>query len=37
MLLSSRVTSVTIDPSTGLTLNTQDLGARALSDVRRVM
>lgn len=37
MLLASRVTSVTIDPSTGLTLNTQDLGARALSDVRRVM
>ena len=37
MLLSSRVTSVTIDPSTGLTLNTQDLGPRALSDVRRVM
>jgi len=28
---------VTIDPSTGLTLNTQDLGPRALSDVRRVM
>jgi flagellar basal-body rod modification protein FlgD len=37
MLLASRVTSVTIDPSNGLTLNTQDLGSRALSDVRRVM
>ena len=37
MLLASRVTSVTIDASTGLTLNTQDLGPRALSDVRRVM
>jgi flagellar basal-body rod modification protein FlgD len=37
MLLASRVTSVTIDPGSGLTLNTQDLGSRALSDVRRVM
>ena len=37
MLLASRVTSVTIDPTSGLTLNTQDLGSRALSDVRRVM
>ena len=37
MLLSSRVTSVTIDPASGLTLNTSDLGARSLSDVRRVM
>jgi flagellar basal-body rod modification protein FlgD len=37
MLLASRVTSVTIDPNSGLTLNTRDLGSRALSDVRRVM
>jgi flagellar basal-body rod modification protein FlgD len=37
MLLASRVTSVTIDSQAGLTLNTSDLGARALSDVRRVM
>jgi flagellar basal-body rod modification protein FlgD len=37
MLLASRVTSVTIDSGTGLTLNTRDLGSRALSDVRRVM
>jgi flagellar basal-body rod modification protein FlgD len=37
MLLASRVTSVTIDAASGLTLNTSDLGARSLSDVRRVM
>ena len=37
MLLASRVTSVTIDSATGLTLNTSNLGSRALSDVRRVM
>jgi flagellar basal-body rod modification protein FlgD len=37
MLLASRVTSVTIDSASGLTLNTSDLGARSLSDVRRVM
>ena len=37
MLLASRVTSVTIDSGNGLTLNTRDLGSRALSDVRRVM
>jgi flagellar basal-body rod modification protein FlgD len=37
MLLASRVTSVTIDSGSGLTLNTRDLGSRALSDVRRVM
>lgn len=37
MLLSSRVNSVTIDSARGLTLNTSDLGARSLSDVRRVM
>ena len=37
MLLASRVTSVTIDSGTGLTLNTRDLGSRAPSDVRRVM
>ena len=36
MLFSSRVNSVTID-SSGLVLNTNDLGARPLSDVRRVM
>lgn len=36
-LLSSRVASVTIDGARGLTLNTTTLGARALSDVRRVM
>ncbi|HEV8329962.1 MAG TPA: flagellar hook assembly protein FlgD [Steroidobacteraceae bacterium] len=36
MLFSSRVNSVTID-SSGLILNTNDLGARPLSDVRRVM
>jgi flagellar basal-body rod modification protein FlgD len=37
MLMSSRVSSVTIDAARGLTLNTTTLGARALSDVRRVM
>jgi flagellar basal-body rod modification protein FlgD len=36
MLFSSRVNSVTID-SAGLVLNTNDLGARPLGDVRRVM
>lgn len=36
-LMSSRVASVTIDAQRGLTLNTATLGARALSDVRRVM
>lgn len=36
-LLSSRVSSVIIDPARGLTLNTHDLGAQRLSDVRRVM
>lgn len=36
-LLTSRVASVTIDGARGLTLNTNDLGARSLSDVRRVM
>lgn len=36
-LLASRVASVTIDGSRGLTLNTNDLGARSLGDVRRVM
>jgi flagellar basal-body rod modification protein FlgD len=36
-LLASRVSSVTIDATRGLTLNTNDLGPRALSDVRRVM
>ena len=36
-LLSDRVTSVSIDSSNGLTLNTRGLGAHALSDVRRVM
>ena len=37
MLLASRVNSVTIDSAKGLTLNTNTLGSRALSDVRRVM
>jgi flagellar basal-body rod modification protein FlgD len=37
MLLASRVNSVTIDSASGLTLNTNNLGSRALSDVRRVM
>ena len=37
MLLASRVNSVTIDSATGLTLNTNTLGSRALNDVRRVM
>jgi len=37
MLLASRVTSVTIDSASGLTLNTSGLGARSLGDVRRVM
>ena len=37
MLVASRVTSVTIDAATGLTLNTSNLGPRSLSDVRRVM
>lgn len=36
-LLSSRVSSVTIDAGRGLTLNTTTLGARTLSEVRRVM
>jgi flagellar basal-body rod modification protein FlgD len=36
-LMASRVASVTIDGTRGLTLNTTTLGARALSDVRRVM
>lgn len=36
-LLASRVSSVTLDPARGLTLNTHDLGAQRLSDVRRVM
>jgi flagellar basal-body rod modification protein FlgD len=36
-LMSSRVSSVTIDAGRGLTLNTNTLGARSLSDVRRVM
>jgi flagellar basal-body rod modification protein FlgD len=36
-LMASRVASVTVDGSRGLTLNTTTLGARALSDVRRVM
>lgn len=36
-LLSDRVSSVTIDASNGLTVNTRGLGAHALSDVRRVM
>jgi flagellar basal-body rod modification protein FlgD len=37
MLLAGRVNSVTIDSVTGLTLNTTGLGARSLSEVRRVM
>jgi len=37
MLIAGRVNSVTIDAATGLTLNTSNLGARGLSDVRRVM
>lgn len=36
-LMTSRVSSVTIDAGRGLTLNTSTLGARSLSDVRRVM
>jgi flagellar basal-body rod modification protein FlgD len=36
-LMASRVASVTVDGTRGLTLNTTTLGARALSDVRRVM
>jgi flagellar basal-body rod modification protein FlgD len=36
-LMSSRVSSVTIDAGRGLTLNTNTLGSRALSEVRRVM
>lgn len=36
-LLADRVNSVTIDSTKGLTLNTNGLGARSLSDVRRVM
>jgi flagellar basal-body rod modification protein FlgD len=36
-LLAGRVASVTIDATTGLTLNTNGLGSRSLSDVRRVM
>lgn len=36
-LVSDRVNSVTIDSAKGLTLNTNGLGARALSEVRRVM
>lgn len=36
-LMASRVSSVTIDAARGLTLNTNTLGARSLSDVRRVM
>ncbi len=36
-LLADRVTSVSIDSSNGLTLNTRTLGAYALSDVKRVM
>jgi flagellar basal-body rod modification protein FlgD len=36
-LLSDRVNSVTIDSAKGLTLNMNGLGARSLSDVRRVM
>lgn len=37
MLMAGRVNSVTIDAATGLTLNTSNLGSRALGDVRRVM
>ena len=36
-LMSSRVASVTIEAGRGLTLNTNTLGPRSLSDVRRVM
>jgi flagellar basal-body rod modification protein FlgD len=36
-LMSSRVSSVTIDTQRGLVLNTSTLGARSLADVRRVM
>ena len=36
-LLADRVNSVTIDAGKGLTLNTSGLGARSLSEVRRVM
>lgn len=36
-LIESRVGSVTIDAGRGLTLNTTTLGARSLSEVRRVM
>lgn len=36
-MLADRVNSVTIDSAKGLTLNTTGLGARALSEVRRVM
>lgn len=36
-LLADRVQSVTIDSAKGLTLNTTGLGARSLSEVRRVM
>lgn len=36
-LLADRVNSVTIDSARGLTLNTNGLGARSLSEVRRVM
>jgi len=36
-LLADRVNSVTIDSAKGLTLNTNGLGARSLSEVRRVM
>ena len=36
-LMSSRVSSVTIDASRGLILNTSTLGARSLNEVRRVM
>jgi flagellar basal-body rod modification protein FlgD len=36
-LMSSRVSSVTLDSQRGLILNTSTLGARTLADVRRVM
>lgn len=36
-LVADRVNSVTIDSAKGLTLNTNGLGARSLSEVRRVM
>lgn len=36
-LMSSRVSSVTVDNGRGLILNTNTLGSRSLSDVRRVM